>query len=72
MASSEAITGNLCSQPAQIREAIEQDKQRWLLASQLTQKHDADGIKRWLAQQSGEYAEDMARRLRVCWRNKNK
>lgn len=66
------ITGNLCSQPAEIREAIEQDKQRWLLASQLTQKHDADWIKRWLAQQSREYAEDMARRLRVCWRNQKK
>lgn len=66
------ITGNLCSQSAEVREAIERDKQRWLLASQLTQKHDADWIKRWLAQQSGEYGEDMARRLRVCWRNKNK
>lgn len=66
------ITGNLCNQSAEIREAIEQDKQRWLLASQMTQKHDAEGIKRWLAQQRGEYAEDMARRLRVCWRNQKK
>lgn len=66
------ITGNLCNQPAEVREAIEQDKQRWLLASQMTQKHDAEYINRWLAQQCGEYADDMARRLRVCWRNQKK
>jgi len=66
------ITGNLCNQPVEVCEAIEQDKQCWLLASQITQKYDADGIKRWLAQQRGEYAEDMARRLRICWRNQKK
>ncbi len=63
---------NLCNLTPDQREAIEQDKQRWILANKMAQTQTAEQIKRWLDSQSGEYGDDMARRLRICWRNKVK
>lgn len=64
---------NLCSLTPAQREAIEQDKQRWILANKMANTQTADQIKRWLDSQADfNYAEDMARRLRVCWKAKAK
>lgn len=64
---------NLCTLTTDQREAIEQDKQRWQLANKMANTQTADQIKRWLdSQADAGYAEDMARRLRVCWKNRVK
>lgn len=64
---------NLCNLSPTQREAIEQDKQRWILANKMANTQTADQIKRWLDSQADTvYAEDMAKRLRVCWKNKVK
>lgn len=64
---------NLCNLTPTQREAIEQEKQRWHLANKMVNTQSPEQIKRWLAGQGDlAYADDMARRLRVCWRNKVK
>lgn len=64
---------NLCNLSPARREAIEQDKQRWQLANKMASSQSAEQIKRWLdSQADAGYAEDMARRLRICWKNKVK
>lgn len=64
---------NLCNLTAEQREAIETDKQRWTLANKMANTQSADQIKRWLAGQGDlAYSDDMAKRLRVCWKNKVK
>ena len=62
---------NLCTLTTEQREAIEQDKQRWHLANKMANTQTADQIKRWLFSQADlSYSDDMAKRLRVCWKNK--
>ena len=62
---------NLCTLTTEQRESIEQDKQRWALANKMANTQTADQIKRWLFSQSDlSYADDMTKRLRVCWKNK--
>ena len=64
---------NLCKLTTAQREAIETDKQRWALANKMTNTQTADQIKRWIdSQADADYAEDMARRLRVCWKKRVK
>lgn len=64
---------NLCNLTKAQREATEQDKQRWALANKMANTQTADQIKRWLdSQADAGYADDMARRLRACWRNRVK
>lgn len=66
-------TSNICSLPPEQREAIEQDKQRWALANKMANTQAADQIKRWLFNQADlSYSDDMAKRLRICWKNKVK
>lgn len=64
---------NLCKLLPEQREVIEQDKQRWQLANKMVNTQTADQIKRWLFNQADlAYSEDMAKRLRICWKNKVK
>lgn len=64
---------NLCNLTTEQREAIEQDKQRWALANKMASTQTADQIKRWLFNQADlSYSDDMAKRLRICWKNKVK
>ena len=64
---------NLCKLTIEQREDIEQDKQRWALANKMANTKTADQIKRWLFNQADlSYSDDMAKRLRVCWKNKVK
>lgn len=64
---------NLCNLTPSQREAIETDKQRWALANKMANTQTADQIKRWLFNQADlSYSDDMAKRLRTCWKNKVK
>lgn len=64
---------NLCNLTAEQREAIETDKQRWALANKMANTQTTEQIKRWLFNQADlSYSDDMAKRLRVCWKAKAK
>ena len=62
---------NLAQLSVEQRNAIEQDKQRWLEANRMTDSMRPDEIRAWLMRQlDDEFREDMRRRLNVIRLNR--
>ena len=62
---------NLAKLSVEQRNAIEQDKQRWLEANRMTDSMRPDEIRAWLMRQlDDEFREDMRRRLNVIRLNR--
>ena len=62
---------NLARLSVEQRNAIEQDKQRWLEANRMTDSMRPDEIRAWLMRQlDDEFREDMRRRLNVIRLNR--
>jgi len=65
------LGSNLAQLPIEQRQAIEQDKRRWIEANELTDTKRPDEIRAWLMKQlDDEYREDMRRRLNIVRRNR--
>jgi len=65
------LGSNLAKLSVEQRNAIEQDKQRWLEANRMTDSMRPDEIRAWLMRQlDDEFREDMRRRLNVIRLNR--
>jgi hypothetical protein len=66
----ESYLGNLALLPKEQREAIQEDKQRWLDAHNRYKQQTSAQIRQWLKNlPEGEYKDDMRRRLNIIRSN---